>query len=187
MLKAFQEYGEKCVDHFIGMWSFAIWDLKKKTFFIKGSFGEKPLYYTLGHNNFFFGSEIKFIKSLCKKKFEINKDKIYENIFFGYKSLNKDNKTFYKDIFTIESGTNLIIDLDLNILKKKYWEPIVHIKKNMNAEEAAEGTNHHLKNSLKLRMRSDVPVAFCLSGGIDSGILVSHAKKTFEKKFLHFQ
>ena len=45
-----------------------------------------------------------------------------------------------------------------------------------------EGTNHYLTSNLKLRMRSDVPVAFCLSGGIDSGILVSHAKKTFEKK-----
>ena len=155
---------------------------KKKLFLSRDPFGEKPLYYTLGHNNFFFGSEIKFIKSLCKKKFEINKDKIYENIFFGYKSLNKDNNTFYKDIFTIESGTNITIDLDLNILKKKYWEPKVHIKKNMNAQEAAEGANHYLTNSLKLRMRSDVPVAFCLSGGIDSGILVSHAKKTLKKK-----
>ena len=131
-------------------------------------------------------SEIKFIKSLCKKKFEINKDKIYENIFFGYKSLNKDNNTFYKDIFTIESGTNITIDLDLNISKKKYWEPKVHIKNNMNAQEAAEGVNHYLTNSLKLRMRSDVPVAFCLSGGIDSGILVSHAKKTLEKKISTF-
>ena len=109
MLKAFQEYGEKCVDHFIGMWSFAIWDLKKKNFFYQGILLEKTIILYLGHNNFFFGSEIKFIKSLCKKKFEINKDKIYENIFFGYKSLNKDNKTFYKDIFTIESGTNITI------------------------------------------------------------------------------
>ena len=56
----------------------------------------------------------------------------------------------------------------------------------MNAQEAAEGTNHYLTSSLKLRMRSDVPVAFCLSGGIDSGILVSHAKKTFEKKISTF-
>ena len=159
---------------------------KKKLFLSRDPFGEKPLYYTLGHKNFLFCSEIKFIKSLCKKKFEINKDKIYENIFFGYKSLNKDNKTFYKDIFTIESGTNITIDLDLNISKKKYWEPKVHIKKNMNAQEAAEGTNHYLTSSLKLRMRSDVPVAFCLSGGIDSGILVSHAKKTFEKKISTF-
>jgi asparagine synthase (glutamine-hydrolysing) len=187
LLKTFQEYGEKCVEHFIGMWSFAIWDLKKKKLFLsRDPFGEKPLYYTISHNNFFFGSEIKFIKSLCKKKFEINKDKIYENIFFGYKSLNKDDKTFYKDIFTIESGTNITIDLDLNISKKKYWEPQVHINKNMNAQEAAEGTNHYLTNSLKLRMRSDVPIAFCLSGGVDSGILVSHAKKTFEKNISTF-
>ena len=57
LLKAFQEYGEKCVDYFIGMWSFAIWDLKnKKLFLSRDPFGEKPLYYTLGHNFFFFAS-----------------------------------------------------------------------------------------------------------------------------------
>ena len=187
LLKAFQEYGEKCVDYFIGMWSFAIWDLKnKKLFLSRDPFGEKPLYYTLGHNFFFFASEIKFIKSLCKKKFEINKDKIYENIFFGYKSLNKDESTFYKEIYSIENGTNLKIDLNLKIFKNKYWQPKAHIKKNMSAQEAAEGTNYYLTNSLKLRMRSDVPIAFCLSGGVDSGILASHAKKTFEKKISTF-
>ena len=187
LLKAFQEYGEKCVDYFIGMWSFAIWDLKnKKLFLSRDPFGEKPLYYTLGHNFFFFASEIKFIKSLCKKKFEINKDKIYENIFFGYKSLNKDESTFYKEIYSIENGTNLKIDLNLKIFKNRYWQPKAHIKKNMNAQEAAEGTNYYLTNSLKLRMRSDVPIAFCLSGGVDSGILASHAKKTFEKKISTF-
>ena len=187
LLKAFQEYGEKCVDYFIGMWSFAIWDLKnKKLFLSRDPFGEKPLYYTLGHNFFFFASEIKFIKSLCKKKFEINKDKIYENIFFGYKSLNKDESTFYKEIYSIENGTNLKIDLNLRIFKNRYWQPKAHIKKNMNAQEAAEGTNYYLTNSLKLRMRSDVPIAFCLSGGVDSGILASHAKKTFEKKISTF-
>lgn len=187
LLKAFQEYGNKCVDYFIGMWAFAIWDLKKKKLFLsRDPFGEKPLYYSLNNNGFFFGSEIKFIKSLCRKNYEINKDKIYDNIFSGYKSLNKDNDTFYKDIFAIESSTNVTIDLDLNILKNKYWKPAVNVNNNMNAGEAAEGTRHYLTNSLKLRMRADVPIAFCLSGGVDSGILASHAQKTFKKKISTF-
>ena len=70
LIKSYIEYGEKCVDHFIGMWTFAIWDNKKKTLFLsRDPFGEKPLYYYLSSEGFFFGSEIKFIKSLCIKNF----------------------------------------------------------------------------------------------------------------------
>ena len=54
LIKSFQEYGEKCVDHFIGMWAFAIWDIKKKQLFIsRDPFGEKPLFYYLDKNGFF--------------------------------------------------------------------------------------------------------------------------------------
>ena len=55
LLRAFQEYGEKCVDHFVGMWAFAIWDDKKKELFLsRDPFGEKPLYYYLSEKGFFF-------------------------------------------------------------------------------------------------------------------------------------
>ena len=94
------------------MWSFAIWDLKKKTFLIKNPFGEKPLYYYQNKRGFFFGSEIKFVKSLCSYQFKINDNQIYKNLFLGYKSLNKSEETFYKDIYSLRSGTNLILDLD---------------------------------------------------------------------------
>ena len=135
---------------------------------------------------FFFGSEIKFIKSLCKKNFEINKDQINKNLFLGYKSLNKSNSTFYKDIVSLESSTNLLIDLDLNLIKKKYWQPKINIDHNMKIEEAINGVKNNLIKSLELRMRSDVPIAFCLSGGVDSSLLASHAKKTFNKNISTF-
>lgn len=187
LIKSFQEYGEKCVDHFIGMWAFAIWDNKKKKLFLsRDPFGEKPLYYFLNKNGFFFGSEIKFIKSLCKKKFEINKNQIYKNLFFGYKSLNKSNNTFFKDICLLENSTNISVDINLNIKKTRYWKPKLNINKFMNSKEAAEGINHYLIKSLNLRMRSDVPIAFCLSGGIDSSLLASHAKKTLKKDISTF-
>lgn len=187
LLKAFQEYGEKCVDYFIGMWAFAIWDIKKKKLFLsRDPFGEKPLYYFLNKDGFFFASEIKFIKSLCKKKFEINKEMINKNIFQGYKSVNKSNATFYKEIFSLESSSNILIDLDLILIKKKYWIPQLNINQNMNIADAVNGVKDNLIKSLELRMRSDVPVAFCLSGGIDSGLLASHAKKTFNKDISTF-
>lgn len=187
LIKSFQEYGEKCVDHFIGMWAFAIWDIKKKQLFIsRDPFGEKPLFYYLDENGFFFGSEIKFIKSLSKKKFKINKNQIQKNIFLGYKSLNKFNSTFYQDIFSLECSSNILIDLDLNLIKKKYWKPKLNIDQNMSVSDAVNGVKKKLTKSLEFRMRSDVPIAFCLSGGVDSSLLASHAKKTFDKEISTF-
>ena len=81
----------------------------------------------------------------------------------------------------MNSGTNLTIDFNLKIKKKKYWSPKIKINHKMNLNEAAEETRYLLMNSLKLRMRSDVKIAFCLSGGIDSGLLASIAKKKLKK------
>ena len=159
---------------------------KKQLFLSRDPFGEKPLYYFFDQNGFFFGSEIKFIKSLCNKNFEINKNQIQKNIFLGYKSLNKSNSTFYKDIISLESSSNILIDLDLNLIKKKYWRPKLNIDQNMSLNDAVSGVKLKLTKSLELRMRSDVPIAFCLSGGVDSALLASHAKKTFGKEISTF-
>ena len=109
---------------------------RKNYFYLETHLSEKPLYYFLNKSGFFFGSEIKFIKSLCKKNFEINKNQIQKNIFLGYKSLNKSNNTFYKDIVSLESSSNIIIDLDLNLIKKKYWKPKLNIDQNMKIDQA---------------------------------------------------
>ena len=116
MLNCYKEYGEDCVNYFNGMWSFAIWDLKKKKLFLsRDPFGEKPLYYFQSKHGFFFGSEIKFVKSLSSYQFKINDNQIYKNLFLGYKSLNKSEETFYKDIYSLNGKFNL----DLNLKLKK--------------------------------------------------------------------
>jgi Asparagine synthase (glutamine-hydrolyzing) len=86
----------------------------------------------------------------------------------------------------LENSHNLSIDLNLNLNKKKYWEPNIGLKNNMSSDEASEGVNFYLLNSLRIRMRSDVPIAFCLSGGVDSGLLASHAKKSLNKDISTF-
>ena len=187
LLKAYIEYGEKCVDHFIGMWAFAIWDnIKKKLFLSRDIFGEKPLYYFLSNDGFFFGSEIKFIKSLSDKNFKINKAHISKNLFCGYKSLFKNNETFFEKIYSLESSTNMTIDLNLNFVKKKYWSPKLKIENDLDEKTASREIKNLLQKSLNLRMRSDVPIAFCLSGGIDSTFLASLAYKKLNKEISTF-
>ena len=121
-----------------------------------------------------------------QKNFKINKNQIQKNIFLGYKSLNKFNSTFYQNIISLESSSNILIDLDLNLIKKKYWKPKLNIDQNMSLIDAVNGVKKKLIKSLELRMRSDVPIAFCLSGGVDSSLLASHAKKTFDKEISTF-
>ena len=119
LLMAYKEYGEKCVDHFIGMWAFAIWDEKKKELFLsRDPFGEKPLYYFLNKKGFFFGSEIKYIRSLCNEEFTKNKELIKKHLFLGYKSLNKSNETYYNKIYSLENSSNFKINLDLKFIRK---------------------------------------------------------------------
>ncbi len=187
LIKAYQEWGESCVNHFIGMWAFAIWDSsKKKLFLSRDPFGEKPLYYYSDANGFFFGSEVKIIKSLCKKEFKINKNQINRGLFLGYKSLHKTNNSFFKQIYLLENSTNLIVDLKCSIKKKNYWKPKFKVNFNLKSDEAAQTIDELLIKSIKLRMRSDVPIAFCLSGGIDSCLLASHASKTLKKQISTF-
>ena len=183
LANAYLHYGENCVNFFEGMWSFAIWDDKiKKLFLSRDRFGEKPLFFYKKENAFYFGSEIKFIKSLSLDNFKINKEKINLNLLHGYKSIHQDNKTYFDKIVSLESGYNLIIDSNLKKKKYKYWNPLIKQNRNLSYKEACEGVNFYLKKSLKIRLRSDVPIAFCLSGGVDSSLLTSIAVKEFNVK-----
>ena len=91
----------------------------KKLFISRDIFGEKPLYYHLS-DKVFFGSEIKFIKSLSNESFKVNKEYINKNLFYGYKSLCKNNETFFDKIYSLENSTNITIDLNLNLIKENF-------------------------------------------------------------------
>jgi len=179
LLKAYLEYGEDCVQHFNGMWAFAIWDEKnKKLFLSRDRFAEKPLYYFQDSDGFYFASEIKAIQSLRQKKLQVNYDHLRRYLVYGYKFLHKTPQTFFHGIREIEFSSNAILDCNNNFIQTRYWKPERNVKE-MTLNEAVEGSRHHLLESVKLRLRADVPLAFCLSGGVDSASLVSIAKKEF--------
>jgi asparagine synthase (glutamine-hydrolysing) len=188
LIKSYQFWGKNCTKYFDGMWSFAIFDyLKEEVFISRDNFGEKPLYYFFDQKNLVFGSEIKFIQNLIPHKDikEINYGKINDYLTKGYKSLNKNNSSFYKNINQLESGTNLTINLNkFKISKEKYL-----IKSDLINQKISNDKNDNiyeikklLIQSMKYRLRSDVPISFCLSGGIDSSSLVSLSCKHFNLK-----
>ena len=180
LLRYYLLHGEDCVKYFEGMWSFAIYDNRKKTLFLsRDRFAEKPLYFFQTGDGFYFGSEIKFIRSLSGKSLDVNQKHLLRYLVQGYKSLFKTDETFYSGIYEIKYATNFIINTALRIRSYRYWIPSCETNYNISLNDAVEGTRTHLLESMRIRLRADVPLAFCLSGGVDSGALASIAARQF--------
>jgi asparagine synthase (glutamine-hydrolysing) len=180
LLQYYLIYGEACVDYFEGMWSFVIYDRTKKTLFLsRDRFAEKPLYYSKADDGFYFGSEIKFIAALSGHSLTANVSHLLRYLVNGYKSLYKTEETFFEEIHELPYASNMLINHRLKVSSNRYWKPGCVIKNDMTLDEAIEGVRHHLMESMRIRLRSDVPLAFCLSGGVDSASLASIAAKQF--------
>lgn len=187
LLHYYLKYGKDCVSHFEGMWAFAIWDARKHELFLsRDRFAEKPLYYIRNADGFYFASEIKSLQKLVGKKLEVNENHIIRYLINGHKSLYKTGEGFYKEVKELDYATSAVITPSLDFSTYRYWKPEYKPDASMSYERAIEGTRHHLLESLKIRLRSDVPLAFCLSGGVDSASLVSLAAKELNAKVCTF-
>ena len=179
LMNAFIEFGKEIEEYLEGMWSFVFFNKKSNEFFIsRDRFGEKPLYYLEDNSNFYFASEIKFIKRMFNKTLSINYEVIKRYLVYGYKYVYKKNPSYYKEIKQLKHSTNLSFIVGTNIKFRNYWQPTIGEKK-MSLSESISGAKYYLEKSLQKRLRSDVPIAFHLSGGVDSSSLVSIAKKKF--------
>tara|TARA_B100001564_G_scaffold359264_1_gene380369 strand:- start:811 stop:2634 length:1824 start_codon:yes stop_codon:yes gene_type:complete len=186
LLESYAQYGTDCVRHFEGMWSFALFDKRKEILILsRDRFGEKPLFYKKSKKGIFFSSQTSFLHELSGEESEINYNQIYRYLVNGYKSLYKYDATYYEGIFELEPSSTWIIDRNLNIDKNKFWYPKYN-PKNISKVEAIEGVRDHLIKSLEIRLRSDVPIGFCLSGGVDSASIASIASKRFNKRIKTF-
>jgi len=183
LLQAYINFGEKCLELFEGMWSFVIWDNKKKKIFVsRDRFGEKPLFYHQTQDGIYIASEIKFIKSLSNKIFKVNKGHLCRYLFQGYKSLHKYNSNFFSDINSFPPSSYTYIDFNLDLKFKKYWKLKYIPDYNLSLEDSIHQSKQLLINSMKQKLRADVPVAFCLSGGIDSSSIASISRKLLNKE-----
>jgi asparagine synthase (glutamine-hydrolysing) len=182
ILKAYEFWGENCVNHFNGMWAFAIFDKQKETIFIsRDRFGVKPLYYINTPDKFAFGSEIKQMLEFGIKPI-VNKQILSDYFCIGYS--NYSNETFFENIFQLEPGCNLIISInDVEPKIIRYYELKINEEvKQLCEKDAIELYISNLNDSIKLRLRSDVVVGSCLSGGLDSSYISSYAGKLNNQK-----
>jgi asparagine synthase (glutamine-hydrolysing) len=173
ILKAYQEYGYKCLTQFNGMFAFCIWDARNKTFFIaRDRLGVKPLYYYHEAGKFAFASEIKSIIQNPEVSKEIDPQALYH--FLGYEFIPAPN-TIFKRIQKLPAGHYLLLSKKgLDIVQ--YWDirfnPVARPREELEFELVAR-----LEQAVTRRLESDVPLGVFLSGGIDSSSVVAMMSK----------
>ena len=180
LLQAIDHFGWDVLDRCEGMWAFAVYDESDGSLSLcRDRFGEKPLYLYRDETGIYFGSEVKFIIALLGKTLEVNYDHLYRYLVNGYKALYKSNNTFFKGLTELPPSTVLRICADDTEERKTYWNLEYQPDDTMTYDEAVAGVRQRLIRSVEMRLRSDVPLAFCMSGGVDSNSLISIAKKIF--------
>lgn len=180
VLKSYQEWGSDCFNRFEGMWSLAILDTKNsKVVLSRDRFGEKPLYISKNAGVLYFSSEIKAIAALSGSLPKLNQDHIARYLVNGYKCLFKNADGFFKDIDAFPAAHYSELTQPRLSSVKRYWK-LTYDPRPMSAADALEGARDKLYKSVELRLRADVPIAFCLSGGIDSCTLAGIAAKHFK-------
>ena len=173
IVHAWDEWGPNCIEHFRGMFAFAIWDNQKQTLFlVRDRLGIKPLHYSvLSNGQLIFGSELKALKQHPLFDHGLNPEAIEDYLTLGYVP---DPKCIYRNTFKLEAGHYILIEPQTKgITPKQYWDlPLQPVKDNQSYNLENE-LIERLEEAVKYRMVSEVPIGSFLSGGVDSSAVVS--------------
>jgi asparagine synthase (glutamine-hydrolysing) len=168
LLNSYIHWGKSCLDKLNGMWAFVILDTKDNELFgARDRFGIKPFYYTFNESKFLFASEIPPILNSLNTKIEPNMDSIFDYLVFNRTDQNES--TFFKNIFKIKHGHYFTFKNGKLSIRKWY-----DLKENI--KKPFSNSTQYLDlftNSIDLRLRSDVPIGICFSGGLDSSSILS--------------
>jgi len=179
-LAAYLEWGPACLERFNGMFAIAIWD-GDKFFCARDRLGKKPFFYRCIGKSFEFASEAKALGDLT----------FVDDDLFDILEFCPDEHTLYKDVFSLAPGHYLTYEPSKGtLLTREYWDiPHLFGDRITEEEEAIDRFIELLTDSVKLRMRADVPVTMFLSGGIDSTIVAMLAgiKEAFTCQFDEFK
>ena len=181
ILAAYMEWGTQCVNHFNGMWAFAIHDKKNEIVFLsRDRFGIKPLYYLESTNCFYFGSEIKQLLFFTPNR-KVNKQVLFDYLYLSYH--HHTNETFFEGIKSLDQSHNLVYSLRKNTYSiEKYYDLNAKTSQNnLSFNNAINSYKNLITNSINFRLRSDVKVGTCLSGGMDSSFIAAVAAPIYEK------
>ncbi|MBK8549838.1 MAG: asparagine synthase (glutamine-hydrolyzing) [Ignavibacteria bacterium] len=183
IMNSYIEWGEDCLSRFNGMWGMALYDMRKNVLFCtRDRFGVKPFYYYKDDKRFVFASELKaiieYFKSDSSFKKEANEEIVYDYLIHSF--ADHTENTFIKNIKHLPPSHFLKIH-NREFSLKKYFS--IEINKEMGKYDAkkferlSNEFSELMFDSVKLRLRSDVAIGTCLSGGLDSSTIVSIINK----------
>ena len=173
IVHAWEQWGEDCVDHFRGMFAFAIWDRNRETLFLaRDRLGIKPLFYALLPDGaFVFGSELKALKEHAQLQRTIDSTAVEEYFAFGYVP---EPKTIYRDVWKLPPGHRLTLRRGQGLPQpQQYWDVSFQSHGSLNERTAGEELIERLEEAVRIRMIAEVPLGAFLSGGVDSSAVVA--------------
>jgi asparagine synthase (glutamine-hydrolysing) len=185
ILAAYDEWGEGCLDRFNGMWAFVIYDtMGNKVFAARDRFGVKPLFYWKipGLDCFAIASEIKQFTVFNEWKPKINEPRLYDFLSMGIR--NHHSETTFRDVFELRGGEKLLFDFKGKKHEILVWYMLEDKLSDLNIDfdTASRQFRDLFTDSVRLRLRSDVKVGSCLSGGLDSSSIVCTANFLLREK-----
>jgi asparagine synthase (glutamine-hydrolysing) len=166
----YEDYGDACVEHLRGMFAFALWDVKAQRLLIgRDRFGKKPLYYTIQDGKLYFSSDLHSLMKGLPITPEIDLEAI--DLYLSLQYI-PDPLTVYKDVYKLPPAHTLTWEQG-KLQTRCYWSLKFGPKLQIGRGEAEEMLRQKLREAVRIRLLSDVPLGAHLSGGIDSSIVVA--------------
>jgi asparagine synthase (glutamine-hydrolysing) len=163
IVAAYREWGERCVERFNGMWAFALWDEDEQRLFCsRDRFGVKPFYYHCDGGRLVFASELKAFRADPQTQLRPNERIVRD--FVRNDWFDHTDETFFAGVGKLPAAHTLVFDRD-GLRIRRFWQLEL---RNPPGGDPVEAVRELFVDSVRLRLRSDVTVGTCLSGGIDS-------------------
>lgn len=180
ILAAYDHWGESCVQHFNGMWAFLLLDQHKNRLMAsRDRMGIKPLYYTCDGRRIAWASEIKALMALQGGSLEIDQRELARYLVTG--RIDDGKQTLYQGVYELRGGHSMFVDLTTGRqVSRRFWDLPEVDSPELSDDDVVERFGELLEDSTRIRLRSDVPLALTLSGGLDSSALMVAASRVNE-------
>ena len=179
LLAAYAEWGIDCLRRFNGMWAFALWDAARRELYLaRDRMGVKPLYYAHGPDWLVFGSEIKALLAHPRVARRPNAAIVYD--FLSLRLADHTDETFFDGIRRVPNAHYLVFRPGHAPRIERYWDaqPAFRMESSEHEElQAIERFKELFDDAVRIRLRADVPIGTCLSGGVDSSSIVVTANR----------
>jgi asparagine synthase (glutamine-hydrolysing) len=187
VLAAYAAWGRDCLQHFDGMFAFALWDEERSELFAaRDRLGEKPFFYHYDEGLLLFASELKALWAMEVPR-EVNRRLLYNFLTIGYTGNPFDPaETFYQGVHKLPPASFMLYSPERQELTiEKYWQVYTEARNTVSEKEVVYEFTHLLTTSVARRLRADVPIGTSLSGGLDSSAVVAFCDGAAAQHYTH--